>query len=61
MDKLLPCPFCGGPAEMSVTDPEDDCHVAGCPDCDFCLMGGPIGIGWYRTADDAITAWNRRT
>jgi len=53
---LLPCPFCGGRAEMNhggfgeffVTCANDNC-------------GGRLGTGiWFTTVAQAIDVWNRR-
>ncbi|HDS0944971.1 Lar family restriction alleviation protein [Stenotrophomonas maltophilia] len=61
-DHPLPCPFCGGQATMeTTTEPDESCHCVRCVECDFDLMGGPIGIGWWPTPAAAISAWNRRT
>lgn len=54
---LLPCPFCGGQAEL-LRD-EDTCAPT-CSECDFVLEIGPFGIGWYGSESDAAAAWNRR-
>ena len=57
--KLLPCPFCGGEANLDelTPTPYNDQHSTyysvGCINC---------GIGFYEnTEDEAIAAWNRRT
>lgn len=58
---LLPCPFCGGEAEFeTTTDPRGDCNCVRCDDCDYSLMNGPVGIGWFSTAKEAAESWNRR-
>lgn len=57
MDKLKPCPFCGGEAILEEIPGNPDskdayCWAAGCKECD---------IGWYGdTKEDAIEKWNRR-
>ena len=59
--ELEPCPICGREAEYeTTTDPLDACNCVRCPNCDYSLMNGPVGIGWYRTKDDAARAWNHR-
>jgi Lar family restriction alleviation protein len=61
-DALLPCPFCGEDAEYeTTTDPKESCNCVMCPDCDYSLMTGPVGIGWYGTKKEAAAAWNRRS
>jgi len=54
---LLPCPFCGGEADIEEISGnpftnEPYTWAVGCKDCN---------IGWYKeTKEDAIAAWNRR-
>lgn len=54
---LLPCPFCGGEADIEEISGnpftnEPYAWAVGCKDCN---------IGWYKeTREDAIAAWNRR-
>jgi len=56
-EKLLPCPFCGGEADIEEISGnpftnESYTWAVGCKDCN---------IGWYKeTKEDAIAAWNRR-
>lgn len=53
---LLPCPFCGGRAEMNLGG-FGECFVT-CAD-DNC--GGRLGTGiWFTTAAQAMDVWNRR-
>lgn len=66
---LLPCPFCGGPAEHDSghydgkTAPgsiKDHCgHAIYC--ADMSCIGCPSFSTIYETEDEAIAAWNRRT
>ncbi|EIM99214.1 Lar family restriction alleviation protein [Paraburkholderia hospita] len=56
---LLPCPFCGGTAEIKKI--EEGCFGVGCPNCDFQLMNGQWAIGWHKTKERAATEWNRRS
>lgn len=58
LEKLEPCPFCG--REATVENPEEGCYAIGCDDCCFSVMAGNVGIGWYATRAEAITAWNTR-
>lgn len=55
---LLPCPFCGG--EPTLIDPDDGCYCVSCSECQYELMGGLVGIGWWPTVSDAAAVWNRR-
>lgn len=61
MDKLEPCPFCGGKAIIETVDLKRHpcfgettiaCETAGCVK--------PIAVG-LRSPDEAIAAWNTRT
>lgn len=53
-ENLKPCPFCGGVHVEIVNQGSmpDDPHVVQCDDCDASASG--------MSADEAITAWNRR-
>lgn len=51
--KLLPCPFCGGPAR--VTDCDRASFLAGCPPCDVWMP-----VKFAHTEEEAATSWNRR-
>lgn len=56
MSELLPCPFCGGEAELrhvsQLWEPRDNYWAA----CKCCHMSGKT----YRTEAEAIAAWNTR-
>lgn len=54
---LLPCPFCGGGAEVSNDGarPDDGYRFVRCTG-----VGCGQEIGWEPSADKAIAAWNRR-
>jgi len=61
MSDLLPCPFCGSPAEFEYTDynPEtgegdDGMGYARC-------KNSHCGIGFFDDRDSAIEKWNRRS
>jgi hypothetical protein len=65
--KLKPCPFCGS-EKITCREWEDwpDCREPsyywsiGC-DSEDCIMGfDPCGH-YYKNADEAANAWNRRT
>lgn len=52
MTKLRKCPFCGGEAEIYVSDVTDRAVVY-CADCD-------AQIGIKQNEQEAIEAWNKR-
>lgn len=64
MDKLKPCPFCGSEAWMIYTN---DNHKRPCIQCKFGAFKEPKCplshlVAWdYKTEQEAIEAWNRRT
>ena len=53
MNELLPCPFCGG--EADVIDYDDECWVA-----HQCANGTSVETNSYETEAKAIAAWNSR-
>lgn len=53
MTELLPCPFCGG--EADVIDYDDECWVA-----HQCANGTSVETNSYETEAEAIAAWNSR-
>ena len=53
MSELLPCPFCGG--EADVIDYDDECRVA-----HQCANGTSVETNSYATESEAIAAWNSR-
>ena len=53
MNELLPCPFCGG--EADVIDYDDECWVA-----HQCANGTSVETNSYETEAEAIAAWNSR-
>ena len=58
MSELLPCPFCGGEANVIDHHNDDGSVSVGCNN-DTCL--GFSGLGWlYKTEAEAIAAWNSR-
>lgn len=58
MSELLPCPFCGGEANVIDHHNDDGSVSVGCNN-DTCL--GFSGLGWlYKTEAEAIAAWNTR-
>ena len=68
MDKLKPCPFCGGGAIVSSRDvePQHDSWYgkkvemfAQCVKCGCCLFDEYFHEGFI-SEDEAIAAWNRR-
>ncbi len=52
--KLLPCPFCGGEGYMLHGAFNKDLSSVICKGC-------AVETRIYRTPDEAIAAWNRRT
>ena len=57
-EKLKPCPFCGGVANIIDHHNDDGSVSVGCND-DECL--GFAGLGWlYRDKAEAVKAWNTR-
>lgn len=59
MENLLPCPFCGGEAEIFDYDPENEVgfHEPYTVQCSnqCCCLGKD-----FRTREEAAEAWNRR-
>ena len=51
--KLLPCPFCGGEAEMLNYSPTE--WLVHCIECDGMVEK------WRETEEEAIEQWNNRT
>lgn len=56
MEKLKPCPFCGGKAEMLISEYEDSRkeYLVDCTEC--CGMVER----WVDTEEEAVEQWNRR-
>ena len=68
MDKLLPCPFCGGEAKTTARDVEPQCDpwygkniqtFVVCTNCGACLFDDYFHDG-FADEHEAIAAWNRR-
>lgn len=63
MDKLKPCPFCGGEAitksEQRHSGTKDKFYFVGCSAYN-CIASLHSMNRYYATAEDAATAWNRR-
>lgn len=55
MEKLKPCPFCGGEAKVFGNYDDSDYHV-NCTN-DEC---GCYWVNYYKTKEEAVEAWNRR-
>ena len=64
MDKLKPCPFCGGKAGVMYAQCEGETTVAVvCQTCNTGIFRAKSCTwdGWrYKNAADAVDAWNRR-
>ena len=63
MDKLKPCPFCGGSAKIVLCDDEGNLHDENpqCPIARYEVDGGIVGgVYIYDTEEQAAEAWNRR-
>ena len=58
MTELLPCPFCGGEAELDVGETLDD-HVVKLTYYVFCY-GCFVKIAYQPSEAEAIAAWNFR-
>ena len=56
MDKLKPCPFCGGKASLVTAHNKDLTWLRYHVKCDGCLTTTDN----YKKAEHAIEAWNRR-
>ena len=56
MEKLKPCPFCGGKAEMLINEYEDSRkeYLVACTECDGMVER------WRKTEEEAVEQWNRR-
>lgn len=53
---LKPCPFCGGKAEMLVSEYDDSRkeYLVACAECDGMVER------WRETEEEAVEQWNRR-
>jgi hypothetical protein len=60
MDKLKPCPFCGGEAIMEESDGWGDKtkYLPHCVNFDNGCWG--MQENWFDTPEEAAAAWNRR-
>ena len=56
MEKLKPCPFCGGKAEMLISEYEGSRkeYLVACAECDGMVER------WIETEEEAVEKWNRR-
>ena len=52
MERLKPCPFCGGEARI-LTHLTEDKSTIGCFRCS-------VTNGWFRTGEEAVEKWNNR-
>jgi Lar family restriction alleviation protein len=53
MEKLKPCPFCGGEPEVQQQGTARQSHIIGCTDCGCLLESNEV---W-----NAGSSWNRRS
>ena len=66
IEKLKPCPFCGGEARVTDVIPprlytKDVAYCVYCSSCDL-LFGFDMDYGGeFATEAEAIEAWNRRS
>jgi hypothetical protein len=63
MDKLKPCPFCGGEMNMTYSTPDQEFHLWHKMPDPVCSLGEPFIIPTNRIVskrEDAVKAWNRR-
>ena len=58
MEKLLPCPFCGVPAQARALDTGK--YSVGCQN-DHCYVMPDVDEVPYERLSEVIAAWNRRT
>lgn len=60
-DELKPCPFCGGEAKAFFCE-ESGTYDVQCQQCGALpFLGRKRGSGRFKSMDDVIAAWNRRT
>lgn len=66
MEKLKPCPFCGGKAGLAAATHESECFSVVCKSCGIIIGqytkndAGHWENLFYKTPDAAVKAWNRR-
>lgn len=62
MDKLKPCPFCGGKAKFIDLGIEGEFHDwdVECAECGIVMMCPGREGGDVTTKKEAVAAWNRR-
>ena len=58
MEELKPCPFCGGEADIHITD--DGYYVVGCSTLGCYCNAYESDIPEFPIEEYAIQAWNRR-
>ena len=65
VSELLPCAFCGGEAQIVGDERYGFCVVCAASDCTVAMGESydrdAMPDHQFRTPDDAIAAWNRRT
>jgi Lar family restriction alleviation protein len=65
MSELLPCPFCGGPANLSdgyprLYRPGYNKVAVECPECGLVFGWDCDYGGCFETTEEAAAEWNRR-
>ena len=61
MNKLKPCPFCGGNADIEDISEPEDMNAIWMIVCKKCGGSASFGMGGRdATKDEAISTWNRR-
>ena len=59
-NELLPCPFCGGEAELVHWTNQLSWNTNYGIQCTTCKIMIDSAHSYFHTAEEAITAWNRR-
>jgi len=60
VERLLPCPFCGGLASVAPLAWTEGFHIVGCPPCRMWTRTTIDRRGRHGTREELIKVWNRR-